>query len=180
MEYETTKVTQGTYSQAIVLEIRQEVFVSLGEPTIYGDDHAKGEPIAVTIPIINKGKGKIFNLQVDVEGEGIAMIEKFYGGDLLSAAKTDADFQIIGTSSGKVEGNFIIAYEDIDGEEYVEKLPFQVEIKDEDYLGGKIVEDEIPAKKGKNKGAIVGGSLGAIAIIGGGTYYMIKKGRIKL
>ena len=180
MEYETAKVTQGTYSQGIVLEIKQEVLVSLGEATVYGDEHAKGEPIAVTIPIINKGKGKIFNLQVDVEGEGLAMIEKYYGGDLLPAAKTDADFQIIGTRPGEIEGNFLISYEDIDGEEYVEELPFQIEIKDEDYLASKIIESEVPGEKKKNKGAIVGGSLGALALIGGGAYYMIKKGRIKL
>lgn len=179
MEYETPKVTKGTYSQAIVLEIKQEVKVSLGEPAIYGAEHAKGEPIAVTIPIMNKGKGKIFNLQVDVEGEGLAMVEEYYGGDLLPAAKTDVDFQIIGTSPGEIQGSFIIKYEDIDGAEYMEELPFQLVIKEEDYLGSQIVEEQIQTKSKKNKDLIVGGTLGALALIGG-AYYMIKKGRFKL
>lgn len=180
MNYETPKITQGTQTQGIVLEIKQEVNIFVEEPTIYGSDSGINEPIAVTIPIVNKGKSKVLNLQVDVEGEGISMVERFYGGDLLPAAKSSADFQIICDKAGEIEGNFIISYEDIDGIEGIQKVPFKLEIQDKDYSGSEVVQDEIKPKKKKSKALAVTGGVGLLAAIGGGVYYVLRKSRGKI
>lgn len=180
MNYETPKITQGTQTQGIVLEIKQEVNIFVEEPTIYGSDSGINEPIAVTIPIVNKGKSKVLNLQVDVEGEGISMVERFYGGDLLPAAKNSADFQIICDRAGELEGNFIISYEDIDGIEGIQKVPFKLEIQDKDYSGSEVVQDEIKPKKKKSKALAVTGGVGLLAAIGGGVYYVLRKSRGKI
>lgn len=175
MNYETTKVTQGTQTQGIVLDIKQEVDVFIEEPTIYGDDYAINESIAVTIPIINKGKGKILNLQIDVEGEGLSMVEKFYGGDLLPAAKNSADFQIMSDRSGIITGDFLIIYENLDGIEEVQKIPFELDIKDEDYLGNEVIQDEVKPIKHKNKLPVAGALLGSIGVASRGAYVYFRK-----
>jgi len=180
MNYETPKVTQGTQTQGIVLEIKQEVNILVEEPTIYGSDNGINEPIAVTIPIINKGKSKVLNLQVDVEGAGISMVERFYGGDLLPAAKNSADFQVICDKAGELEGSFIISYEDVDGIEGIQKIPFKLEIQDKNYSGNEVVQDEIKPKKKKSKALAVTGGLGLLAAIGGRAYYVLRKSRGKI
>lgn len=175
MNYETAKVTQGMQTQGIVLEIKQEIDIFIEAPTIYGEEYVINEPIAVTIPIINKGKSKILNLQIDVEGEGISMVEKFYGGDLLPAAKNSADFQISCDRAGIITGDFLIIYEDLDGIEIVQRLPFELEIKDENYLGNKIIQDEVKPVKDKGKLPVAAAEVGSIGAIGGGIYLYLKK-----
>ena len=49
------------------------------------------------------------------------MFEKYYGGDLIPAGKHSADFQIIGGKTGTLTGDFVITYEDIDGEIFEER-----------------------------------------------------------
>lgn len=175
MNYETAKATQGMQTQAIVLEIKQEIDIFLEEPTIYGEDHEVNEPIAVTIPIVNKGKSKILNLQIDVEGEGISMVEKFYGGDLLPAAKNSADFQIICDRPGIIAGDFLITYEDLDGIESVQEAHFELEIKDGNYLGNKVIQDEVKSVKDKSKLPVESVGIGSIGALGGGIYFCLKK-----
>lgn len=177
MDYETSKVSPGSQVQGVVLEIKQEVDISIESPTIYGNENKINEPIAVTIPIVNKGKSKVYNLQIDVKDENISMIEKFYGGDLLPGAKSSADFQILCHKAGEIEGVFIITYDDIDGVENIQELPFKIDIKDEDYLGNKVIEEEIKPENGQASIIVVSGGVGLFTMMAGGAYYFMKKGR---
>ena len=64
--------------------------VEVGEPTIYDSDAKPEEPIAMSLSIVNKGRSKIYNVSIDVEGKGLSMYEDYYGGDVLPAAKLNA------------------------------------------------------------------------------------------
>ena len=56
MDYENEKVVKGTAAQGIVISIKQKMEVSVEEPIIYDEDTAVGDPIAVSMAIVNKRK----------------------------------------------------------------------------------------------------------------------------
>ena len=64
MDYENEKVVKGTAAQGIVISIKQKMEVSVEEPIIYDEDIAVGDPIAVSMAIVNKGRTKAFNLEI--------------------------------------------------------------------------------------------------------------------
>ncbi len=51
------------------------------------------KPVSVNLNMINMGKSKAMNVSI-LAMDGIAMAERYYGGDLIPAATLDADFQI--------------------------------------------------------------------------------------
>lgn len=173
MDYENEKVVKGTATQGIVIPIKQKMEVSVEEPLIYDEDTAVGDPIAVSMAIVNKGRTKAFNLEIDIESEDILMFEKYYGGDLIPAGKHSADFQIIGGKIGTLTGDFVITYEDVDGEIFEERKPFQVEILSETSDTDKIIQGEIQQPKKKSALPWIGGTggIGAIAL---GYLYRFK------
>ncbi len=170
MDYENEKVVKGTAAQGIVIPIKQKMEVSVEEPIIYDEDTVVGDPMAVSMAIVNKGRTKAFNLEIDIESEDILMFEKYYGGDLIPAGKHSADFQIIGGKTGTLTGDFVITYEDVDGEVFEERKPFQVEILIETSDKDKIIQEEIQQPKKNLVLPWVGGTGGIAAIVLGYLY----------
>lgn len=170
MDYENEKVVKGTATQGIVIPIKQRMEISIEEPIIYDEETAVGDPIAVSMAIVNKGKTKVFNLEIDIESEDIIMFERYYGGDLIPAGKHSADFQIIGGKTGTLIGDFIITYEDIDGEIFEEKKPFKIEILSDTFSKDQIIQEEIEQPKKNSALPWVGGIVGFAAIALGYVY----------
>ena len=123
LNYENWEVTQASASQTLPLSVKQPVRVEVGEPTIYDSDAKPEEPIAMSLNIVNKGRSKIYNVSIDVEGKGLSMYEDYYGGDVLPAAKLNPDILVSSTTAGKCSGNLLVHYEDSEGEAYTETVP---------------------------------------------------------
>lgn len=173
MDYENEKVVKGNATQGIIIPIKQKMDVSIEDPIIYDDAISVGDPIAVSMMLVNKGRTKVFNLEIDIEGENIVMYEKYYGGDLIPAGKHNADFQIVGGRTGALTGNFIITYEDIDGEVFEHKKPFQIEILSEVSNKDQIIQEEIEQPKNSSVLPWVGG-IGGLASIPLALLYKFK------
>lgn len=165
INYETAKVTLGNLAQGIMLPIKQELKIVIEEPTIFADAPLIDEPIAVNIPMVNKGKTKAMNLTIEIESEDVIMLESYYGGDILPAAKNSADFQIVSKSAGDVVGNFIIRYEDVEGNEEEQRIPFsffvEAEVKEEE----QIVTESVETSKNKWKKRVGLGLIGLVVIV---------------
>ena len=74
----------------------------------YDSDAKPEEPIAMSLNIVNKGRSKIYNVSIDVEGKGLSMYEDYYGGDVLPAAKLNPDILVSSTTAGKCSGNLLV------------------------------------------------------------------------
>lgn len=176
LHYENWEVTSATASQTLPLYIKQPVRVEVGEPTIYDSDAKVGDPIALSLNIVNKGRAKIYNVSIGVDGEGLSMYEEYYGGDVLSAAKLSADVLIASDQAGTREGKLLVTFEDSSGEIYTEEVPFSVDVAEEPQPVEQIQTGELEQpKSGVSTGAIVGGGTAAAAAAGGAAWWLLKR-----
>lgn len=185
LNYENWEVTQASASQTLPLSVKQPVRVEVGEPTIYDSDAKPEEPIAMSLNIVNKGRSKIYNVSIDVEGKGLSMYEDYYGGDVLPAAKLNPDILVSSTTAGKCSGNLLVHYEDSEGEVYTETVPVSFTVAEQPVVQQPEQNDQIQSepieqpKKTVSTGAIIGGGAGALALGGIGIGAAIRKGRRK-
>ena len=185
LNYENWEVTQASASQTLPLSVKQPVRVEVGEPTIYDSDAKPEEPIAMSLNIVNKGRSKIYNVSIDVEGKGLSMYEDYYGGDVLPAAKLNPDILVSSTTAGKCSGNLLVHYEDSEGEAYTETVPVSFTVAEQPVVQQPEQNDQIESepieqpKKKLSTGAILGGGAGALALGGIGIGAAIRKGRRK-
>ena len=71
-----------------------------------------GQSCALYFALYNMGKAPIYNCMVDVEGEGLAMEETYFGGTVAAGSTMRADFSIIPSVGGDIAGEIVITYED--------------------------------------------------------------------
>ena len=185
LNYENWEVTQASASQTLPLIVKQPVRVEVGEPTIYDSDAKPEEPIAMSLNIVNKGRSKIYNVSIDVEGKGLSMYEDYYGGDVLPAAKLNPDILVSSTTAGKCSGNLLVHYEDSEGEAYTETVPVSFTVAEKVVQQQPEQNDQIQSepieqpKKTVSTGAKIGIGAGALALGGIGIGAAIRKGRRK-
>ncbi len=185
LNYENWEVTQASASQTLPLSVKQPVRVEVGEPTIYDSDAKPEEPIAMSLSIVNKGRSKIYNVSIDVEGKGLSMYEDYYGGDVLPAAKLNPDILVSSTTAGKCSGNLLVHYEDSEGEAYTETVPVSFTVAEQPVVQQPEQNDQIESepieqpKKKLSTGAILGGGAAILALGGTGLGIALKKRRGK-
>ena len=185
LNYENWEVTQASASQTLPLIVKQPVRVEVGEPTIYDSDAKPEEPIAMSLNIVNKGRSKIYNVSIDVEGKGLSMYEDYYGGDVLPAAKLNPDILVSSTTAGKCSGNLLVHYEDSEGEAYTETVPVSFTVAEQPVVQQPEQNDQIQSepieqpKKKLSTGAILGGGAAILALGGTGLGIALKKRRGK-
>lgn len=185
LNYENWEVTQASASQTLPLIVKQPVRVEVGEPTIYDSDAKPEEPIAMSLNIVNKGRSKIYNVSIDVEGKGLSMYEDYYGGDVLPAAKLNPDILVSSTTAGKCSGNLLVHYEDSEGEVYTETVPVSFTVAEQPIVQQPEQNDQIQSepieqpKKKLSTGAILGGGAAILALGGAGLGIALKKRRGK-
>ena len=185
LNYENWEVTQASASQTLPLSVKQPVRVEVGEPTIYDSDAKPEEPIAMSLNIVNKGRSKIYNVSIDVEGKGLSMYEDYYGGDVLPAAKLNPDILVSSTTAGKCSGNLLVHYEDSEGEVYTETVPVSFTVAEQAAPQQPEQNDQIQSepieqpKKTMSTGAKIGIGAGVLALGGIGGGALIRKGRRK-
>ena len=185
LNYENWEVTQASASQTLPLSVKQPVRVEVGEPTIYDSDAKPEEPIAMSLNIVNKGRSKIYNVSIDVEGKGLSMYEDYYGGDVLPAAKLNPDILVSSTTAGKCSGNLLVHYEDSEGEAYTETVPVSFTVAEQPVVQQPEQNDQIESepieqpKKKLSTGAILGGGAAILALGGTGLGIALKKRRGK-
>lgn len=185
LNYENWEVTQASASQTLPLIVKQPVRVEVGEPTIYDSDAKPDEPIAMSLSIVNKGRSKIYNVSIDVEGKGLSMYEDYYGGDVLPAAKLNPDILVSSTTAGKCSGNLLVHYEDSEGEAYTETVPVSFTVAEQPVVQQPEQNDQIQSepieqpKKTMSTGAKIGIGAGVLALGGAGLGIALKKRRGK-
>jgi hypothetical protein len=136
MDYEAAS-TKTAYkaSETIAVPILQKIRVKADNPIVY-DEAWAGSPCAMYIAFYNLGKSTVYNCTVSIEGEGLAMEEGYFGGNVASGSTMNADFTIIPSVAGDISANVVIAYEDVYGEAYELKMPVSLFVNDSANMGG--------------------------------------------
>ena len=120
-----------TANETIAIPILQEIRVKFDDPTIYDSEAWVGQSCGMYVKMYNMGKSSLYNCMIDVEGEGLEMEESYFGGNISSGSTMAADFSIIPSVAGEIEGAVVITYEDVYGEPSEERLPFTLTVNEE-------------------------------------------------
>ncbi len=125
-----SNVASYTATETIAIPILQRIRLKVDDPTVY-DEPWVGQSCAIYFALYNMGKAPIYNCMVDVEGEGLAMEETYFGGTVAAGSTLRADFSIIPSVAGEVNGEIVITYEDVYGEQMEERLPLPLYVNEE-------------------------------------------------
>ncbi|OQB21068.1 MAG: hypothetical protein BWY11_02216 [Firmicutes bacterium ADurb.Bin182] len=139
--------TLTTYDavETLSLPISQRIRLKIDDPVIYADSAMVGQPVGMFFSLYNMGKSTIYNCMVSVEGEGLSMEETYFGGNIGSGSSMQADFAVIPSVAGQIQGTVVITYEDAYGEQLREEKPFELFVM-EDYVVPP--DGEFPGKPG--------------------------------
>ena len=160
-----------TTTETISIPILQKIRLKCDDPVIYDDMGWVGSGCSMYVRMYNMGRSSVYNCMVDVEGQGLKMEESYFGGTLAPGATLSADFSVIPSEAGDIQGTIVISYEDVYGEPGEERLPFSLYVEDPAAMMPDPLEDDMmtepePEKKGMPWWGWV---LGAGALGGGGT-----------
>ncbi len=169
-EAASTNATHTT-TETISIPILQKIRLKCDDPVIYDDMGWVGSGCSMYVRMYNMGRSSIYNCMVDVEGKGLKMEESYFGGTLAPGATLSADFSVIPSEAGDIQGTVVISYEDVYGEPGEERLPFSLYVEDPAAMMPTVMEEEFmpepePVKKSRSW---LGWVIGAGALGGGGT-----------
>lgn len=84
-----------------------------------------GQDLSISSTFVNKGKGSVYNVTVDVEGTGFdKTASSYYIGNVDSGKEEYYDTRIIPNIEGEIKGEIVVTYEDANGNEKEIRTPF--------------------------------------------------------
>ncbi len=182
LSYEGAKnATAYTATETIVIPILQKIRIKVDDPVVY-DEPYMGESCAMYVALYNMGKSSLYNCMVDVEGDGLAMEETYFGGTVTAGNTMRADFSVIPSVAGQIDGFIVITYEDVYGEQLEERLPLSLYVSD---YADQPIEDammDFPIEVETHAGFPWGWGILGVVLLGAGAVVLIilrKKKRTK-
>ena len=148
--YEDSSCTGYEASDNISIPVYQKAEFSVEDVEVNPQDIGIGEQADVMFTINNKGKGSLYNVNVQVKGDTVESDET-YVGNIEAGASGYADIMVTGTKVTEDDGDVtaIITYEDSDGNEdsYEEKIQVFVNefsnMDEEEMQDGEMMDAEM-------------------------------------
>ena len=160
-----------TTTETISIPILQKIRLKCDDPVIYDEMGWVGSGCSMYVRMYNMGRSSVYNCMVDVEGQGLKMEESYFGGTLAPGSTLSADFSVIPSEAGDIQGTIVISYEDVYGEPGEERLPFTLYVEDPAAMMPDPMEEDMMMEPEPEKKGLPwwGWALGAGALGGGGT-----------
>ncbi len=133
-----TTWTDGTTGETIAIPVVQpDRFAA--DPIELPEQVMVGEEICVTANYINKGRGEIYNLSAEIQGNVANPGQRQNIGNVEAGKSGSVDFYVTCNESGRLSGNVIFTYEDENMQIKTITVPYSAEM-----MGG--MEGEFPDK----------------------------------
>lgn len=135
-----------------------------------------------TVNLVNKGKGSVYNVEVEIVGEGLYAEEgKQFIGTIAGGGQNSADFNLMASEAGQLSGQVVVSYENDKGE--VSTLTKDFSVTADDMGGGidpgiidpGIVDPGIEPEQGMPMWAWVLIVVGVLAAAGVVVVVVLKK-----
>lgn len=115
-------------TETITIPLQQEDRFTLN-PAQYAENAGVGEMVYISTSFVNKGKSGVYNVTADVEGDGFDKSQgTYYVGNVNSGSEEYYDVQITPNMEGTVKGNIVVTYEDANGTQKEQRLPFSINV----------------------------------------------------
>ena len=161
-------------TETITIPLQQDDRFTANEVQI-SSDSVVGQECPISVSFINKGKSSIYNVSVDVEGEGFDKTSSaYYIGNIDTGKEELYDTVILPNTEGQIKGEIVVTYEDSNGKEKELRKEFMTNamaMTFEPMPGGDMMNGEMPVDGPvKNQGLPV---WAVIAICAGGAVIVI-------
>ncbi len=113
-------------AERITIPLQQEDRLTINQPSYPNWTVMVGEMCYISTSLVNKGKSGVYNVTATVEGTGfdVSSGAAYYIGNINSGSEEYYDAQIIPNAEGEISGEIIVTYEDANGSEKEQRLPF--------------------------------------------------------
>ncbi len=163
-------------TETLTIPLQQEDRLTINEPSYPNWTVMVGEMCYISTSLVNKGKSGVYNVTATVEGEGfeISSGASYYIGNINSGSEEYYDAQIIPNTEGEIKGEIVVTYEDANGTEKEQRLPFTFSAMnmtfddsymDPGYMDPGMMEEMPPEEKGFNWLPVVIGAAVVIAVV---------------
>lgn len=140
--------------QTLSVPLQQEDRFVCNSPELPSDGFL-GQEFGISATFVNKGKSPVYNVTVDVEGDGFDKTSSsYYIGNIESGREEYYDTSIIPTMAGELRGEIVITYEDANGNQKEIRQEFITNIMEMSFeeppMGGDMMfpGDEMPVDGG--------------------------------
>ena len=138
MEYEDKKVNSVTASQVVVLDVKQVQKLKLDTLVVPQGEIYVGDKAAFSLNVINAGRTTLYNVSVAMaESDMFYAAGSSYLGNLETGNSKKAELTIYPNQEGMIDGTVRVTYEDANGNQTYEDVPFEIyamsETSDDDY-----------------------------------------------
>ena len=129
MAYEDEEGNEITAQESLGIPVEQMTKVEIGDINL--SSGIVGESIPVSVAFYNRGRTKVNNMMVYIEGNDFTVEDnKTFIGTFDIGASETYEPTIIANNAGKFNGTLVVEYEDPAGQTIVEKKEFEVEAEE--------------------------------------------------
>ena len=166
MAYEDEEGNELTAQENLGIPVEQMTKVEIGDINL--SSGMVGEGIPVSVAFYNRGRTKVNNMMVYIEGEGFTVEEnKSFIGTFDVGASETYEPSIIANEAGILKGTLVLEYEDPAGETIVERKEFEIQAEemsmDEAMIDEEMIEE--PEKKASKLVLFIGIGVGSVIIV---------------
>jgi len=148
MAYEDEEGNEITAQESLGIPVEQMTKIEVGDINL--SPGILGEAIPVSVSFYNRGRTKVNNMMVYLEGEGFSVEDnKTFIGTFDIGASETYEPMIIPETAGMLTGTLVVEYEDPSGETVIEKKPFDIEV--EEMMMEEPVMDEMMMEEEEEK-----------------------------
>jgi len=105
-------------TETINIPLQQEDRLEVNQPELQ-ETGMVGQEMPISVGIVNKGKSSVYNVTVDIVGEGFTKTSAaaYYIGNIDSGKEESYDNSIVPNAEGQVKGEIVVTYEDSNGKQ---------------------------------------------------------------
>lgn len=173
MAYEDEEGNEITAQESLGIPVEQITKVEIGDINL--SSGVVGESIPVSVAFYNRGRTKVNNMMVYIEGDGFNVEDnKTFIGTFDIGASETYEPTIIANQAGSFTGTLVVEYEDPSGQAVVERKEFEVEAEeapmdpsmmDPNMMDPSMMADSMPKEQNKLPLYIGIGVVGVVVII---------------
>lgn len=129
MAYEDEEGNEITAQESLGIPVEQMTKIEIGDINL--SSGMVGDSIPVSVAFYNRGRTKVNNMMVYIEGEGFDVEEnKTFIGTFDIGGSENYEPTIIPKEAGKLSGTLVVEYEDPSGEAMTERKEFEIEVEE--------------------------------------------------
>ncbi len=128
LAYQTGDGQAFTTGEELVIPVEQRMRLEALSPVWQPAAPAVGDAVFVTVPLINKGRGFAYNVELQLKVSGLTMAENCFVGNLGPGTQYEAGFGVTLQQVGALAGNLVVLCEDAYGEAQSWELPVSLTV----------------------------------------------------